>query len=58
MDGSADLELSTISPNELARYFPATELADIGDEIADGLLRVRGNRSSPLALFDGLRTDF
>lgn len=58
MDGSADLELGTISPNELARYFPTTELADIGDEIADGLLRVRGNRSSPLALFDGLRTDF
>ena len=58
MDGSADLELSTISPNELARYFPTTELADIGDEIADGLLRVRGNSSSPLALFDGLRTDF
>ena len=58
MDGSADLELVTISPNELARYFPTTELADIGDEIADGLLRVRGNRSSPLALFDGLRTDF
>jgi AMP nucleosidase len=58
MDGSADLELGTINPNELARYFPTTELADIGDEIADGLLRVRGNRSSPLALFDGLRTDF
>ena len=58
MDGSADLELVTISPNELARYFPTTELADIGDEIADGLLRVRGNSSSPLALFDGLRTDF
>ncbi len=58
MDGSADLELGTISPNELARYFPTTELADIGDEIADGLLRVRGNHSSPLALFDGLRTDF
>ena len=58
MDGSADLELGTISPNELARYFPTTQLADIGDEIADGLLRVRGNRSSPLALFDGLRTDF
>ena len=58
LDGSADLELGTISPNELARYFPTTELADIGDEIADGLLRVKGNGNSPLALFDGLRTDF
>ena len=58
LDGSADLELGTISPNELARHFPTTELADIGDEIADGLLRVKGNSGSPLALFDGLRTDF
>jgi AMP nucleosidase len=58
LDGSADLELGTVSPNELARHVPTTELADIGDEIADGLLRVKGNSSSPLALFDGLRTDF
>ena len=58
LDGSADLELGTVSPNELARHFPTTELADIGDEIADGLLRAKGNSSSPLALFDGLRTDF
>ena len=58
LDGSADLELGTVSPNELARHFPTTELADIGDEIADGLLRVKGNSNAPLALFDGLRTDF
>ncbi|OYY68820.1 MAG: AMP nucleosidase [Sphingomonadales bacterium 28-55-16] len=58
LDGSADLELGTVSPNELARYFPTTELADIGDEIADGLLRIKGNSNAPLALFDGLRTDF
>jgi AMP nucleosidase len=58
LDNSADLELGTVSPNELARYFPTTELADIGDEIADGLLRVRGRENSPLALFDALRTDF
>jgi AMP nucleosidase len=58
LDGSADLELGTVSPNELARYFPTTELADIGDEIADGLLRMKGNSNAPLALFDGLRTDF
>ncbi len=58
LDGSADLELGSVSPNELARYFPTTELADIGDEIADGLLRMKGNSNAPLALFDGLRTDF
>jgi AMP nucleosidase len=58
LDGSADLELGTVSPNELGRHFPTTELADIGDEIADGLLRVKGRDNSPLALFDALRTDF
>jgi AMP nucleosidase len=58
LDGSADLELGSTSPSELARYFPTTELADIGDEIADGLLRIKGNDNSPLALFDALRTDF
>lgn len=58
LDGSADLELGTTSPSELARHFPTTELADIGDEIADGLLGVRGTSNSPLALFDALRTDF
>ena len=46
-----------MSAAELARFFPATELAHIGDEIADGLwMTADGNR--PLALFDGLRTDF
>jgi AMP nucleosidase len=58
LDGSADLELGSVSPNELSRYFPTTELADIGDEIADGLLRARSSDHSPLVLFDALRTDF
>lgn len=58
LDGSADLELGSTSPSELARHFPTTELADIGDEIADGLLRIKGTGNSPLALFDALRTDF
>lgn len=58
LDGSADLDLGATSPSELARHFPTTELADIGDEIADGLLRIKGDDNSPLALFDALRTDF
>jgi AMP nucleosidase len=45
-----------VSAVELARWFPATELAHIGDEIADGL-PIPGE-ARPLALFDGLRTDF
>jgi AMP nucleosidase len=58
LDGSADLELGAVSPNELARHFPTTELADIGDEIADGMLRTTTRDNAPLALFDALRTDF
>lgn len=58
LDGTSDLDLGATSPSELARYFPTTELADIGDEIADGLLRLKGDDNAPLALFDALRTDF
>ena len=47
-----------VSPNDLARYFPATELAHIGDEVADGLFLLDPSGVRPLALFDGLRTDF
>ncbi|MFN7128066.1 MAG: AMP nucleosidase [Brevundimonas sp.] len=40
----------------LARWFPTTDLAHIGDEIADGLFDMDGD--FPLSHFDGLRTDF
>jgi AMP nucleosidase len=50
--------LATVPPSELARYFPSTELAEIGDEIADGLSLPDPTGDRPLALFDGLRTDF
>ena len=57
LDPGHALSLDEVSALELARHFPATELAHIGDEIADGLwMSVDGSR--PLALFDGLRTDF
>ncbi|MBX9814165.1 MAG: AMP nucleosidase [Sphingomonas sp.] len=56
LDAGHGLSLDTVSATELARYFPATELAHIGDEIADGLWAADEVR--PLALFDGLRTDF
>ncbi|WP_338445643.1 AMP nucleosidase [Pelagerythrobacter marensis] len=58
LDGEAGAELAGISPNELARHFPATELADIGDEIADGYELGAPGDPFPLSLFDGLRTDF
>lgn len=57
LDPGHALRLDEVSASELARFFPATELAHIGDEIADGLwVSLDGTR--PLALFDGLRTDF
>ena len=57
LDAGHALSLDEVSAAELARHFPATELAHIGDEIADGLwASIDGTR--PLALFDGLRTDF
>ncbi|MGT2513126.1 AMP nucleosidase [Sphingomonas panni] len=57
LDAGHALSLDAVSATELARYFPATELAHIGDEIADGLW-VSHDDHRPLALFDGLRTDF
>ncbi len=58
LDGIAGMDLGGITPLELARYFPTTELADIGDEIADGFLAPGQGMDRPLSLFDGLRTDF
>ena len=52
----ASVTLDEVSALDLARWFPATELAHIGDEIADGVFADTMRR--PLALFDGLRTDF
>ncbi|RYD68078.1 MAG: AMP nucleosidase [Sphingomonadales bacterium] len=49
--------MDQITVSDLARHFPATELAHIGDEIADGTW-ISVDDTRPLALFDGLRTDF
>jgi len=54
----ASAVLGTISPQDLARHFPSTELAAIGDELADGIMLDDPDELIPLALFDGLRTDF
>ena len=57
LDPGHAMSLDQVSALELARHFPATELAYIGDEIADGAY-VDAEGMRPLALFDGLRTDF
>ena len=55
MDG-ADVALDASLTQGIARWFPAPELAHIGDEISDGLFDL--GQDFPLAQFDGLRTDF
>jgi len=58
LDGAADLRLDAAAASELARHFPTTELAQIGDELADGLWDGSRSDVQPLALFDAPRTDF
>ena len=57
LDGQ-DLARADVGAAEIARHFPTTELAFIGDEIVDGSWAHTPGTPRPLALFDGLRTDF
>ena len=57
LDGG-ELELDGISTAELSRWFPSTDLVQIGDEIADGAWDLALDPTRPLALFDAPRTDF
>src|ERR1700679_3847302 len=52
LDG-AQAAAADVSAAEIARWFPATELASIGDEVSDGLWLGPPGASRPLALFDG-----
>ncbi|MBD3729163.1 MAG: AMP nucleosidase [Sphingomonadales bacterium] len=58
LDGQQGAAMAGISPAELARHFPTTELALIGDELADGVDIGDTGGTLPLSLFDGLRTDY
>ncbi len=55
IDG-ADLGLDRSMGAAIAQHFPTTELAQIGDETADGLFT--DATTFPLSHFDALRTDF
>ncbi|MEG2729171.1 AMP nucleosidase [Brevundimonas sp.] len=55
LDGSGVVLDSTMTAS-IARWFPTTDLAHIGDEISDGLFDP--SKDFPLSQFDGLRTDF
>ncbi len=58
LDGSVGLSDSEATAADLGLHFPATELASIGDEVADGLWTPHAGEDRPLTLFDALRTDF
>ena len=55
LDGS-EVVLDRSMTASIARHFPTTDLAHIGDEISDGLFDPA--EDFPLSQFDGLRTDF
>ncbi|KUO50405.1 MAG: AMP nucleosidase [Sphingomonadales bacterium BRH_c3] len=58
LDGEAGAAMAGIAPQELAKHFPSTDLALIGDELADGHEVAEPDFAMPLSLFDGLRTDY
>jgi AMP nucleosidase len=58
LDGTDDLRLDGATAADLSRWFPTTELAHIGDEVADGAWDYARHPDRPLALFDGPRIDF
>lgn len=55
---TAELAKAGVTASELARHFPAPNLAAVGDEIADGDWRFMEGQPRPLSLFDGARTDY
>ncbi|MDY7099162.1 MAG: AMP nucleosidase [Pseudomonadota bacterium] len=57
LDGEAGAAMQGIAPQEIAQHFPSTDLALIGDELADGI-EYDEDEAMPLSLFDGLRTDY
>ncbi|MEO6152557.1 MAG: AMP nucleosidase, partial [Croceibacterium sp.] len=58
LDAERGAAMLGVTPTELARHFPTTELALIGDELADCINFGDAGQPMPLSLFDGLRTDF
>ena len=58
LDGAQDLQLDGAEAEDIARWFPATQLANIGDEVADGVWFPGLEDVRPLALFDAPRVDF
>lgn len=58
VERAEEIASSGISAAQLAQYFLAPHLANVGDEIADGQWERSENDPRPLALFDAARCDF
>ncbi len=58
LDGAEDLRLDGAETEEIARWFPATQLAYIGDEVVDGVWAPQLEAARPLGLFDAPRVDY
>jgi len=58
LDQASSLKLGHVTAAELGRHFPTSELAQIGDEIIDGVWENEPGMPRPLALFDGPRVAF
>ena len=58
LDAGHNVDLTGAAASEIARVFPATDLEQIGDELADGMWVAAADRPRPLALFDAARVDF
>ena len=53
-----ELARDGMSSAELALHFPTPALAEVGDEVADGLWTVAPGDPWPLSLFDAVRVDY
>src|SRR3546814_11511900 len=53
LDGDHGAAMAGLAAQDIARHFPATDLALIGDELADGSDFDFPESDLPLALFDG-----
>lgn len=58
LEKSDQMALSAVAPRDLSRFFPAPELEQITDSVADGDASIFSNGDRALALFDAQRVDY
>ncbi|MFT3729468.1 MAG: AMP nucleosidase [Terricaulis sp.] len=58
LDAAGSAAFENVPAEDLATYFPSPRLAQVGDEVVDGLRSPRLDGARPLALFDAPRIDY